>query len=207
MWGKDIYFPLLFCLIFRTTIGHEYDFSTEKLVWEDEFEFIDETKWVFKVTDFAKEDLGYYRQNTSNQYVSNGILHLDHTFTAFDYGEDFLYNGELDLYTLDPEHPCTATNDADVNCYQSTGPDILPPMTANRLETSGKFEFKYGRVEIKAKSMLGDWVRIAMWMKPAKHVYGGAPANGEIDLLESSGSRCYQCGETSRGVDWFQVLP
>ena len=185
--------------------GHEYDFKNETLIWKDDFEFFDESKWTVLVSDYPKEDLGFYRQNTSNQYTTDGVLHLDHTFTGLDYGEEFLYYGELDLYTLDPEHPCNQKWDKEVNCQQSSGPDILPPVTANRMDTSGKFKFKYGRVEIKAKNMLGDWVRTAIWMMPTDGVYGGWPRSGEIDINESSGSRYLQCGDNSRGVDWFQV--
>ena len=190
---------------FRFIQSHEYDFGSEQLIWEDEFDFLDDSKWTVLVSDYPKEDLGFYRQNVTNQYILDGVLHLDHTFTGLDYGEEFLYNGELDLYTLDPEHPCNQKWDKEGNCRQSSGPDILPPVTANRMDTSGKFEFKYGRVEIKAKNLLGDWIRTALWMMPTDGVYGGWPRSGEIDINESSGSRYLQCGENSRGVDWFQV--
>lgn len=188
------------------TQARDYDFASEKLLWKDDFDFLDESKWTVLVSDYPKEDLAFYRQNLTNQYIVDGVLHLDHTFTGLDYGEDFLYFGELDLYTLDPKHPCNQNWGQETHCKQSSGPDILPPVTANRLDTQHKFEFKYGRVEIKAKNMLGDWVRTALWMMPTYSVYGGWPSSGEIDINESSGSRYLQCGERSYGVDWFQVL-
>ena len=196
---------LILLIGFRFIESHEYDFESEQLIWKDDFDFFDETKWTVLVSDYPKEDLAFYRQNLTNQYISDGVLHLDHTFTGLDYGEEFLYNGELDLFTLDPDHPCNQKWNKEEMCKQSSGPDILPPVTANRMDTSGKFEFKYGRVEIKAKNMLGDWIRTALWMMPTEGVYGGWPRSGEIDISESSGMRVLQCGENSRGVDWFQV--
>ena len=192
-------------LCLKSTFGHEYNFDTEKLIWLDDFNTLDESNWNFLVSNYPEGDLGFYRQNLSNQYVADGILHLGHTFTGLDYGEDFLFNGKLDLYTLDPEHPCNQKWDKEIYCYQSSGPDILPPVTATRMDTSGKFSFKFGRAEIRIKHMLGDWVRTAVWMVSQKSVYGSFPRSGEIDISEGDGMRQLQCGSKSRGVDWFQV--
>ena len=200
--SKFVYFVILIAC----TFGHEYDFDTEELIWIDDFDTLDLSKWSMLVTDYPKKDLAYYRQNLSNQNVSNGVLHVDHTFTGFDYGEEFLYSGELDLNTLDPEHPCNQPwGDKDVYCKQTSGPDILPPVTATKMGTMNKFSFKYGRVEIKAKNMLGDWVRTALWLMPEESVYGSNPRSGEIDISESSGMRNFHCGSYSRGVDWYSV--
>ena len=40
----------------------------------------------------------YYRNNAKNSYVKNGLLHIVPTLTADEYGEDFIYNGELNLW-------------------------------------------------------------------------------------------------------------
>ena len=197
---------VLLGLYLSLALAHEYDFGTEELIWSDDFDTLDLSKWTILVSDYPKDDLGYYRQNLTNQYISEGVLHLDHTFTGIDYGEEFLYFGDLDLTTLDPDHPCNQPwGDKEIYCKQSSGPDILPPVTATRMETFGKFSFTYGRVEIKAKNMLGDWVRTAIWMMPQENVYGSTPISGEIDISESSGNRNLQCGKNSRGVDWYSV--
>ena len=200
--NKCVYFVILPTY----SLGHEYNFDTEELIWVDNFDTLDLSKWSMLVTDYPKKDLAYYRQNLSNQYVSDGVLHIDHTFTGFDYGEEFLYSGDLDLNTLDPEHPCNQPwGDKDVYCNQASGPDILPPVTATKMDTMNKFSFKYGRVEIKAKNMLGDWVRTAIWLNPEENVYGSNPRSGEIEITESSGMRDFHCGSQSRGVDWYSV--
>jgi len=205
----------IFILVFVVLVGihnfpfcqcHEYDFESEELIWSDDFDTIDESKWNFLVSSYPDGDLSYFRQNVSNQYISDGILNLDHTFTAFDYGEEFLYTGELDLNTLDPEHPCNQGFDKEKYCKLTTGPDILPPVTGNRLDSRHKFSFTYGRVEIRAKNMLGDFVRTALWMVSEKSVYGSFPRSGEIDINESTGMKklITPNGESSRGIDWFQ---
>lgn len=35
---------------------------------------------------------------------------------------------------------------------------ILPPVLSSRITSKGKFSFKYGKVEIKAKLPKGDWL-------------------------------------------------
>ena len=41
--------------------------------------------------------LQYYRNNRQNSYVKDGVLYIKPTLTADEYGEEFLYNGFLDL--------------------------------------------------------------------------------------------------------------
>ena len=48
----------------------------------------------------------------------------------------------------------------------------------------GKFDFTYGKVEVKAKFSSGDGSWPAIWMMPASSKYGGWPASGEIDIME-----------------------
>lgn len=52
------------------------------------------------------------------------------------------------------------------------------------LTTNGKFEFTYGKVEIRAKlgSSKGAWP--AFWMLSNSKKYGGYPHSGEIDIME-----------------------
>lgn len=53
------------------------------------------------------------------------------------------------------------------------------------IHSKGKFDFKYGKVEISAKlvrTAKGGFP--ALWMMPDKSVYGGNPKSGEIDIME-----------------------
>ncbi len=59
--------------------------------------------------------------------------------------------------------------------------------TSARLVTKNKGDWKYGRVEVKAKLPQGRGVWPAIWMLPTEWKYGDWPASGEIDIMEFVG--------------------
>jgi len=59
--------------------------------------------------------------------------------------------------------------------------------TSTRMITRGKKEFRYGRIEIKAKLPAGKGVWPAIWMLGANLSTVGWPACGEIDIMEYVG--------------------
>jgi len=61
--------------------------------------------------------------------------------------------------------------------------------TSSRLLTQGKFDFTYGRVEVKAKLPSGGGTWPAIWMLGANFPTAGWPACGEIDIMEHAGNR------------------
>merc|ERR1712215_330697 len=175
------------------------------LLWQDEFQFLDQTKWVHLVTTYPQDNFHYTRDNRANSWVANGHLHLMPTLTADQYGEEFLFSGELDLFEEDTEHPCNIWYDKEELCYCRAGEDIVKPIQLARLETRGKFSFRFGRVEVRAKLPLANWLRPAIWLVSENNSYGAFPASGELDLMEASGNKEYYCGATSRGVDTVQT--
>ncbi len=54
-----------------------------------------------------------------------------------------------------------------------------------RLVSRGKGDWTYGRIEIRAKIPVGQGLWPAIWMLPTDWTYGGWPASGEIDIMES----------------------
>lgn len=60
--------------------------------------------------------------------------------------------------------------------------------TSARIKTQGKFSFKYGKVEIKAKLPLGGGTWPALWMLGDNITTAGWPACGEIDIMEHVGN-------------------
>lgn len=60
--------------------------------------------------------------------------------------------------------------------------------TSARMLTKGKFEFKYGKVEVKAKLPEGVGTWPAIWMLGADIGTVGWPACGEMDIMEHRGS-------------------
>ena len=59
------------------------------------------------------------------------------------------------------------------------------PYTSARLNTRYKADFKYGRIEMRAKLPSGQGSWPAFWMMPTDEVYGGWPRSGEIDIMEA----------------------
>jgi beta-glucanase (GH16 family) len=59
--------------------------------------------------------------------------------------------------------------------------------TSGRIRTAGKGDWKYGRVEVRAKLPTGRGMWPAIWMLPTENVYGGWPKSGELDIMENVG--------------------
>ncbi|MDD3036916.1 DUF4971 domain-containing protein [Bacteroides sp.] len=56
---------------------------------------------------------------------------------------------------------------------------------AGGIETQGKFDFAFGKVEVKARlTSYPNGAFPAIWMMPKTPVYGGWPQSGEIDIME-----------------------
>merc|ERR1712142_946276 len=197
--GYGVKMLLLLSLCFH------FSHSERSLIWSDEFDHLDETKWTHDVTSYPLEDIHYVRNNRKNSWVEDGSLHIMPTLTADEYGEEFLFSGELDLYEEDPDNPCNIEWDKEHLCYSRSGKDIVKPVQLAKLTSKHKFSFRYGAIEIRAKLPLANWFRPALWLMPEKSVYGGWPASGEVDIMESSGNRDYYCGKDSYGVDWVQT--
>ena len=56
--------------------------------------------------------------------------------------------------------------------------------TSGRINTSGKMDMRYGRVEASIRAPAGQGMWAAFWMLPTDSPYGGWAASGEIDILE-----------------------
>jgi len=59
--------------------------------------------------------------------------------------------------------------------------------TSARLVTKSKGDWKYGKIEIRAKIPGGRGAWPAIWMLPTDWVYGNWPKSGEIDIMEYVG--------------------
>ena len=59
--------------------------------------------------------------------------------------------------------------------------------TSSRLRTKNRGDWKYGRIEMRAKMPVGRGLWPAFWMLPTDEAYGTWAASGEIDILEYLG--------------------
>ncbi|MBL7826643.1 MAG: glycoside hydrolase family 16 protein [Saprospiraceae bacterium] len=56
-----------------------------------------------------------------------------------------------------------------------------------RMVTKNKGDWRYGRIEVRAKLPHGKGIWPAIWMLPTSWEYGGWPRSGEIDIMEFVG--------------------
>ncbi len=75
--------------------------------------------------------------------------------------------------------------------------------TSSRLITKDNFDFKYGRVDIRAVLPKGKGIWPALWMLGSKFETEGWPACGEIDIMELVGGT--NSDKTVHGtIHWFE---
>jgi len=183
--------------------NNQQEVAVATLIFDDEFDDFNITRWKHEITlgGGGNWEFEYYDNNRSNSYVKDGVLYLKPTFLADDIGEANLENGyDMDIWGSEPAAMCTGPQF--YGCFRTSGAggNYLNPIRSARIRTAESFNFKYGRVEVKAQLPKGDWIWPAIWMLPTKNQYGNWPASGEIDIMESRGNAAdYPAG----GVNTF----
>jgi beta-glucanase (GH16 family) len=140
------------------------------LVWSDEFESsnVDTTQWSFErnCTGGGNNELQCYTNRIDNAYLADGNLHI--------VAKKETFSGQ-------------AKNDDDP-AYSSTDTSVTRNYTSARLRSKNKGDWKYGRMDIRAKLPQGQGIWPAIWMLPTEWKYGGWPLSGEIDIMEAVNS-------------------
>jgi len=163
------------------------------LVWQDEFDGvnIDRSKWDFDIGNgfwanpaeqkdwvqgWGNNELQYYTDRAENASLKDGTLRITARSEA--------YTGDV------------------------AGKPQTLQYTSAKLKTRELFSKKYGKFEARIKLPVGKGFWPAFWMLPqgAEHatgVYGGWAASGEIDIMESWGSKPQEiCGTLHYGGQW-----
>ncbi|UYQ92639.1 carbohydrate-binding protein [Chitinophaga horti] len=100
-------------------------------------------------------------------------------------------NGEQQVYTDTSFDNTRQRNGYLVITGKKDYPNIVTtePWSSGRIITQNKFDFKYGKVEVRAKlpKARGSWP--AIWLMPTSSAYGAWPKSGEIDIMEHVGNR------------------
>lgn len=136
-----------------------------RLVWADEFDgtAIDGTKWQHEINCWGggNNELQCYVDAAKNSFVRDGALHL----------------------VAIADNPSGAVggpgNDQNV---------VSRPYSSARLNSRGRGDFRYGRIEARLTLPRGQGLWPAFWMLPTDSVYGGWAASGEIDIMEAVNS-------------------
>jgi beta-glucanase (GH16 family) len=135
-----------------------------KLVWNDEFNGteIDTTKWSWETNCWGggNNELQCYTDRPDNAFLRDGKLVIHARSESF-------------------------TGPAEPLEWESNAGDRTLPYTSARMRTLGQGDWKYGRIEVRAKLPEGQGIWPAVWMLPTDWVYGGWAASGEIDIMEA----------------------
>lgn len=155
--------------------------NAETLIFHDNFNSLTET-WQHEVTmsGNGNREFEAYVDSPTTSYVDRGKLFLKPVMNPL--------NVESDALDLKPA--CQSVNWWD--CFrQGSVENILPPVLSAKVHTKETFAFKYGRVEVRAKMPAAQWTWPAIWLMSQRDAYGGWPASGEIDVVESRGNEDY----------------
>ncbi len=117
----------------------------------------------------------------SDEFDINGAP--DATKWGYDLGAGGWGNGEAQNYTNTAAN-ATVTGGNLVITAIKTGSNY----TSARLKSENKFEFTYGKVEVRAKLPTGGGTWPAIWMLGENYATNTWPACGEIDIMEHKGN-------------------
>jgi beta-glucanase (GH16 family) len=120
----------------------------------------------------------------ADEFNKNGLP--DSTKWGYDHGGSGWGNNELQFYTTKRKENASARNGQLVIEARKENFDNRK-YTSARLVSKNKGDWKYGRIEVKAKLPKGRGIWPAIWMLPTRSVHGGWPKSGEIDIMEFVG--------------------
>lgn len=127
--------------------------------------------------------------------------HIDTTTTwNFEVNDHGGGNNELQYYTKNPRNAFIEDGTLVIQALKESY--LTRGYTSARLNTAGKKDWLYGRVDVRARLPYGRGLWPAIWMLPTDWVYGGWPASGEIDIMELLGQETTKIyGTIHWGVD------
>lgn len=98
-------------------------------------------------------------------------------------------NNELQLYTDRAENVRVENGHLvlELRRDQAAISGTVREYSSGRVRTKHRGDWKYGRIEVRAKLPQGHGVWPAIWMLPTDERYGGWARSGEIDILELKG--------------------
>lgn len=98
-------------------------------------------------------------------------------------------NNELQYYTAREKNAFIENGCLVIRALREnySGQEGSRKYTSARMRTKNRGDWKYGRLDIRAKLPYGKGLWPAIWMLPTDQVYGGWAASGEIDIMELLG--------------------
>ncbi|BES92733.1 bacteria Hypothetical protein protein [Nesidiocoris tenuis] len=142
---------------------------------------INKYKWTHEVIMPWTPDYEFvvYQKSNKNSFLRNQKLFIKPTLL----NDDFVKRGLLELES------CTGLLHSEECRRQGATYNIIPPIESARLTTKDTITFKYGKVQIRAKLPVGDWIVPEIWLEPKRKDYGtGAYASGRVRIAMARGN-------------------
>lgn len=98
-------------------------------------------------------------------------------------------NQELQIYTERPENVRVENGKLILEARHDSAAvaGTQREYSSGRIHTKHRGDWKYGRIEVRAKLPMGQGIWPAIWMLPTDNKYGTWAASGEIDIMEMRG--------------------
>lgn len=149
----------------------------------------DENSWFFILTTEERPEIPadpvFTNLVWSDEFDINGLPEDSKWDYDIGTGSNGWGNNELQYYTKRTEN--VIVEDGVLKIIAKKENYGGSSYTSTRLKTQGKYDFKYGRIDVKAKLPGGDGTWPAIWMLGSNIETVGWPACGEIDIMEYSG--------------------
>jgi len=142
--------------------------AADTLVWSDEFDSFNHETWQHEITlgGGGNWEFEWYTNNRTNSFVEDGILYLQPSLTEDLMGVDGVKTGQVDIWGGQPADKCTS--EQFYGCFRDAAGsgNYINPVRSARVRTVNSYNFKYGKVQIRAKLPKGDWIWPAIWFLP-----------------------------------------
>lgn len=178
---------------YKVTFGDDTTLDTTSKVFSHTYTSSGTKTFVMQVSAF--DGLKYFSTTKSIVlYVATAVIWSDEfdvdgapnsSKWGYDLGGGGWGNNELQYYTNRPENSVVSNGTLKIiTLKESYGGNSY---TSARLLSKGKFSFKYGRVDVRAKLSTGVGTWPAIWMLGDNVNTVGWPICGEIDIMEHLG--------------------
>ncbi|XP_047534477.1 beta-1,3-glucan-binding protein 2-like [Vanessa atalanta] len=153
------------CVISETRTPCSNQICKNTLIYSDEFNN-DKLMWKKEVMFPQGPDYPFNAYETKAIRVENGTLIIKPEISIYARRE----NAEYSQWDLGSS--CTGELGTRECIQTSSGAQILPPITSGKISTKGLFSFKFGRIDVRAKLPVGDWLIPEINLEPLNHEYG-----------------------------------
>ncbi|XP_075151320.1 gram-negative bacteria-binding protein 3-like [Haematobia irritans] len=158
---------------------------TGQLVFEENFNgnYLENSKWTVerRIPQSPNYEFCVYLNDVDDVLnVSQGMV----TIKPKRFDKHFAKKTTKQPFSLGPT--CTGSQDNDECSITPQGFNIVPPVISAQFSTKGKFSFKYGLVEVRAKMPRGMWIFPQIWLEPSNPTYGEMEyRSGQIRIAQT----------------------